>query len=331
MNNQNDRKQDFDKLLDRFIKGNNFVLTTHKGSDPDGIGSELALNFLLTKLQKNHIILNPDQIPDKYKFIDSQHKIRHIEDNVLQSIPDNPTVVIVDNSDIVRIGDVKGFINSDKSNLIVIDHHDNIEPFDGLFSFPEIGSTSEIIYELLELAGVEPDYKTALAIYLGIVMDTGQFKYSKTRPRTHEIAAKLVKHKFPTEELLRKIFEDYPINVLLLKRDILNTLEVNRDFGYASVEITRAALGRYDLKSNPLEGLTSELLGPADINASVSFTEADDGQIKLSFRSKGTYDVCSVAKEYNGGGHRNASGAIVKGEMKKVKDEVLNKLKKILK
>lgn len=326
-----DRKDDFLRLLEVFKKGNDFILTTHKSCDPDGIGSEIGLSFLLSKLGKTHSILNPDKIPEKYKFMDPQLKVRHIDPNILQNFSTDKIVVVVDNSDLPRIGDVNQYLKPDKSNLILVDHHDNIEPFNGLFSFPEIGSTSEIIFELIELAGLVPDYNTAIALYLGIVMDTGQFKYSKTRPRTHEIASKLVQHNFPIEELLRKMYEDFPISVLLLKKDIYSSIEIHQELHLITVEITRQMLGKYNFHSNPIEGITSELLGPSDIYVSVGFTEGEDDFIKISFRSKGNYDVCSVAKDFNGGGHKNASGAMVKGTIKKVKEDVMHRLMSLLK
>ncbi|MBP6739229.1 MAG: bifunctional oligoribonuclease/PAP phosphatase NrnA [Leptospiraceae bacterium] len=328
---QIDRREDFEKLLNVFKTGNDFILTTHKSCDPDGIGSELGLSYLLSKLEKKHSILNPDKMPDKYRFIDPQFKVRNIDPNILQNFTFDKTVVVVDNSDLPRIGDVNQFLKPDKSNLILIDHHDNIDPFAGLFSFPEIGSTSEIIYEIIELAGISLDYNTAIALYLGIVMDTGQFKYSKTRPRTHEIAAKLVQYNFPIEDLLRKMYEDFPISVLLLKKDIYSSIEIHQEYHLVTIEITKSMLGKYNFNSNPLEGITSELLGPSEIYVSVAFTEGEEDFVKISFRSKGDYDVCSVAKEFNGGGHKNASGAMIRGGLKKVKEDVMNRLISLLK
>ncbi|MBK8395197.1 MAG: bifunctional oligoribonuclease/PAP phosphatase NrnA [Leptospiraceae bacterium] len=328
---QIDRKKDFEKLLNVLKTGNDFILTTHRGCDPDGIGSELGLSYLLTKLGKSHTILNPDKMPEKYKFIDPLFKVRNIDPNMLQVFSTNKTVIVVDNSDLPRIGDVNQFLKEDKSNLIMIDHHDNIEPFEGLFSFPEIGSTAEIIFEIIELAGIQLDYNTAIALYLGIVMDTGQFKYSKTRPRTHEIAAKLVEFNFPIEVLLRKMYEDFPISVLLLKKDIYSSIEIHAEYHLVTIEITKQMLGKYNFHSNPLEGISSELLGPNDIYVSVVFTEGEEDFVKISFRSKGDYDVCSVAKDFNGGGHKNASGAMIRGGMRKVKDDVMNRLISLLK
>ncbi len=321
-----DRSKEFQKIFDLLKSKNDFILTTHKGCDPDGIGSELALSFLLSQLKKNHTILNPDKIPEKYEFIDVNMRVTHISETSLQTFDQNKTVIIVDNSDIPRIGEVVKFIKPDKSNLIIIDHHDNIEPFEGLFFFPEIGSTCEIIYELIELSGFPIDYNTAVAIYLGIVMDTGQFKYSKTRPRTHQIASKLLELNFVPEDLVRKLYEDFPTNVLLLKRDIYSNVEIHEKEKLVSLEITKEMLGKYNYIANPLDGIVSEFLGPKSIKVSVSFTEFDNEQVKISLRSKGNYDICAIAKKFGGGGHKNASGAMIKGKLKTVKAEVLSEL-----
>jgi bifunctional oligoribonuclease and PAP phosphatase NrnA len=328
---QIDRTKEFQKLLDLLKSKNDFILTTHKGSDPDGIGSELGLSFLLSNLKKSYQILNPDKIPDKYEFIDVNLRISHLDESSLQNFDQNKTVIIVDNSDIPRIGEVQKFIKPDKSNLMIIDHHDNIEPFEGLFFFPEIGSTCEIIYELIELADLQIDYNTAVAIYLGIVMDTGQFKYSKTRPRTHQIAAKLLELNFLPEDLVRKLYEDFPTNVLLLKKDIYSNVEIHEKEKLVSIEITKEMLSKYHYTINPLDGIVSEFLGPKSVKVSVSFTEFDIENVKISLRSKGNYDICAIAKKFGGGGHKNASGAMIRGNLKSVKSEVLNELYHLIK
>ncbi len=325
-----DRKDELLNLLHIFQTGDDFIITTHKNCDPDGIGAELGLDYLLAKLGKKKIILNPDKTPERYTFLDPQNRIHYIDETKLTNKTNNQKVVVVDNSDLIRIGEVVQYVLEDKSNLIVIDHHDGIEPFAGLFCFPEFGSTSEIVYEVLELANIEPDFLTASALYAGIVVDTGQFKYGKTRPRTHEIVATLLKkHSFNQEDLIRKLYEDQSHMVLYLKRDIFSTLEVFPEFKLACIEITRATLDKYNFSTNPAEGLTTELLVAADIMMGVSFLEQDSETIKISFRSKGQYDVCAVAKEYSGGGHKNASGAIIKGKLENVKREVIEKLKNL--
>lgn len=323
------RRDELTKLLRIFQLEDNFIITTHKNADPDGLGSELGLQYLLEKFGKAHIILNPDPLSEKLEFLDINKKVHSVTEENL-NIPQNPKVVIVDNSDIPRIGDVEKFVKPDKSNLIIIDHHDRIEPFDGLFCFSEIGSTSEIIYELTELANLQLDTPTASAIYAGIVMDTGQFKYSKTRPRTHEIAATLIrKYDIQPERIIRQMFEDSSHKVLLFKQDVFSTLKVYPENELAVIEIPQALMQKYEFTSNPLEGITNELLSPKDIKIAATFIEQDPETVKISFRSKDNYDVCEVAKKYGGGGHKNASGAQIKGNLEQVKQEIIEILKSL--
>lgn len=323
-------KEKIQKLYEHFLNGNHFILTTHTSCDPDGIGAELGLAFLLEKLGKIYTILNPDKTPERYQFLDAQEKINFFKPEKFININSNSTVVIVDNSELKRILDINQYINQEKSNLIVIDHHDGISDFPGLFCFPEVGSTSELIYELIELSGFEPDFNTSLALYAGIIMDTGQFKYRKTRPRTHEIASKLLVHKLPTEEIIRKLFEHSSHLVLLLKKDIYSTLEVFPQHHLATIEITKEMLNRYNFKSNPAEGITSDLLSAGDVFISAAFIETENGMVKMSLRSKGSFDVRMIAEQYSGGGHTNACGATIKGNLKQIKSEVSEKLKELV-
>ncbi len=325
-----DRSKEFESLLYLFKTKDNFILTTHRGPDPDGIGAELGLDLLLEKLGKRHFILNADRIPDKLSFLDPKSRIRNLQEAKLQNIQTDYTVVIVDNSEIDRIGDVSNYLKPDRSNLIIIDHHDNVDHIPGMFSFPEYSASSEIVYELMLHAGIEPDYNTAIALYLGIVVDTGQFKYNKTSPRTYELAGKLVDYGFPTEETIRKIYEDVSADILYLKRDIFSTLELYKDYGLACIDVRRETYQKYGFNSNPIEGMVSELLNPRDVHVSLCLSDGDDGLVKMSFRSKGSYNVCNVAKLFGGGGHNNASGAAVKGDFKTVKSNVILKLKEMI-
>lgn len=325
-----DRREELTRLLRIFQLEDNFIITTHKNADPDGLGSELGLEFLLGRFGKKRIILNPDPLSEKLLFLDPNNKVSSIEQVSQENIPQNPKIVIVDNSELSRIGDVSKFLLDDKSNLVIIDHHDGIEPFEGLFCFPEIGSTSEIVYELIELANLNLDTPTASAIYSGIVMDTGQFKYSKTRPRTHEIAATLIRnYGINPENIIRKMFEDSSHKVLLLKQEVFSTLTIFPENQLATIEIPRKLLEKYGFTFNPLEGITNELLSPRDIKIAVTFIEQDDNTIKISLRSKDDYDVCTVAKNYGGGGHRNASGAVIAGSLNSVKQEITQNLKNL--
>ncbi len=324
-------KERLESLYQRLSSSNDFLLTTHQNSDPDGIGSEIGLLFLLTKLGKSARILNPDKTPERYTFMDPQCRVTYLDPERLNSFNTSSTVVVLDNSDLKRIGDVKKFIKEDCSNIIAIDHHDEVDDYQGLFLFSGIGSTAEIIYELFEIAGIEPDYTSALALYLGIVMDTGQFKYSKTRPRTYEIAAKLVRHNFPIEELLRKLYEDYPFEKLLLKKDIYQSLNVEPENGIASISISQEILKKYKNASGLGEGVVNELLGPKEIFMAAVFTELPEGKVKISLRSKGRYNVCNIAKDFSGGGHSNAAGAVVNGDLSKIKKEISARLRDLYK
>ncbi|MCB1159293.1 MAG: bifunctional oligoribonuclease/PAP phosphatase NrnA, partial [Leptospiraceae bacterium] len=310
---------------------NDFVISTHRSSDPDGIGAELGLKALLDAMGKRAWIVNPDPIAEKYKFLDPVEKIICIDSFKPEKNYDSYQLVVVDNSNIERLDEVKRFINYDGSNLIVIEQHDKIDTRKGFFLYPDYASTSEIIYELLEEYNVSIDYNTALALYLGIVMDTGQFKYNKTQSRTHLIVSKLLKYNFPTEELMRKLYEEYPLFQLLAKKDVFQTLNLYMEGKIASVEITRELLKKYNCSNNPVEDLVNELLGPKGMQVSLSFTESlKQEQIKLSFRSKGNIDVCSIAKQFSGGGHKNAAGGIFHGTLKEAKEKVLEKVYKLL-
>lgn len=324
-------KEKLKNLYERLLSNDKFLISTHQNSDPDGIGAELALAHLLKHHKKNFIIVNPDPVIDKFMFLDKDSLIHNYKDEKSSLEGNSYTVVIVDNADINRIGELKQFIKLDKSNLIVIDHHDELENLSYLYNFPKIGSTCEILYELLEYGKISWNYEIAMAVYSGMITDNGRFKYNKTTVRSFEIAGHLFEFNFPLEELTRKLFENYPLQTLYFKKEIFNTLEVDITHHIACIVITRDILDKNNFESNPAEGLINEILSPIEIFIAVSFTELKTKQVKVSFRSKGSYNVCNIARQFSGGGHVNASGCTIDGDLKFVKELILQKLINLVK
>ena len=148
---QIDRREILTELLNQLHQNDNFIITTHKGCDPDGIGSELGLDFLLDKLGKKHTILNPDKTPERYTFLDPMSRVHSYESSMLKSNQSENFVVMVDNSDVVRILDIANYLNSEKSNLIAIDHHDKVTPFGDYTAFLNMDPVQKSFMNYLSL------------------------------------------------------------------------------------------------------------------------------------------------------------------------------------
>lgn len=300
------------KLLVRLLSEDRFLLTTHRGPDPDGLGAELALDSLLRARGKDSIIYNHDPINPRYSFLDTEKRARHAGEAIPPAELENRTVVMLDNSDLERSGDAGKYINEDQSNLIVIDHHDGItSDYHTFFLNSGAGSTAEMVYYLIEQSGVRLTAEVATAIYAGIVTDTGHFRYQKTKPRTHLIAAKLLEAGVDTARVGDRLFATWATERLFGRAKLYETLRVDEERQMAWFAVRRRQLDEISCNFEDLDGILNELIEPAEILAGILFTEREPGRTKVSLRSKGDVNLLPAVNRYGGGGHRNACGGMI--------------------
>ena len=312
------------RLLDRLKSLDTFLLTTHRKADPDGLGAELGLDHLLREMGKDCVIINPDPLLDKYRFIDKENRVSDFFGHTNAGSLSSRTVVVLDNSDLDRTGDVKRFIRDDLSNLLVIDHHDGAHPdYHTYFQNPDIGSTSELIFELYEAAGMDIPLHVAEAIYAGIVADTGHFRYRKTRPRTHRIAAKLLEVGVDTARLADQLFAVAPVGRLHLKRKLYSQFQLNKEETVGWFKIRREDVDELGMSFDDLDGIVNELIEPDKIKVGLLFTQREPRLTRVSVRSRGDVNMLPAVEPYGGGGHKNACGATIQLDLENAVKEFI--------
>ncbi|HBS03920.1 MAG TPA: hypothetical protein DEA96_03070 [Leptospiraceae bacterium] len=291
------------------------IITTHRGPDPDGLGAEIGLNYLLLKLGFDSRIINHDEAPEKLGFILEGHKIETFDQVDAREGRERlrgRTVISVDNSDPDRIGDVGFLLNKDHSNLVIVDHHDGAAPdFERLFQDPNCASSCELVYRLYEAAGQEIPQEIALALYAGIVADTGHFRYGKTTPETHRIAARLLETGIRPEKVAEGLLNNQPLGRLEVKKKLYQNLRFSKGKTIAFFSIRRDEVHKLGLEFDHLDGLVNELLEPGSVKAAVMFSERDRERTRISVRSRSDVNVLPAVQKYGGGGHKNACGATV--------------------
>lgn len=309
----------FDRLSEAFFRRMKsclgVIITTHRGPDPDGLGAEIGLNYLLLKLGFDSRIINHDEAPEKLSFVLEGHRIDTFDDVDSREGRERlrgRTIISVDNSDPDRIGDVALLLNEDQSNLIIIDHHDGAAPdYVRLFQDPDCASSCELVYRLYEASGQAIPQEIALALYAGIVADTGHFRYGKTTPETHRIAARLLESGIRPEKVAEGLLNNQPLGRLELKKKLYQSLRFSSGKTIAFFSIRKEEIFKLGLEFDHLEGLVNELLEPASIKAAVIFSERDRQRTRISVRSRSDVDVLGAVQKYGGGGHKNACGATV--------------------
>jgi phosphoesterase RecJ-like protein len=305
--------QFYERLLTRLLgAGEKFLVTTHRNPDPDGIGAQIGLEHLFRTRSLDCLVVNQDSIHPRYSYLDPEKRIYALHDRFDRRDLEERIIVMVDNSEPARSGELNRLVNDNWSNLIIIDHHDGFEAdMKTHFLNPDAGSTSEMIFELLKYADAPLTLEVARALYAGIVIDTGHFRYRKTAPRTHEIAAQLLALGVDPAEMAELLLSSWRIGRLAGRALLYRTMQVREDLQVAWFAIRRADLDAVQASPDDIDGIVNELIEPERIKVGILFTEREGGETRASMRSKGDVNLLPAAERYGGGGHKNACGATI--------------------
>lgn len=321
----------FDEISRVIQKNKNFLITSHINLDGDGIGSELALYFILKKLNKKVTILNQDRIPKIYDFLPDSDKVQCWNNNRIN--PKSIDVgIALDCSSIKRIGRTYE-IFKDIKTIINIDHHKSNENFGNLnYLDCSASSVGEIIYELITFLNIDLlDEKISTCLFAAIITDTGSFRYSNVSSKTFGVASHLTRYRIKSHLISNNIYNRSTYPGLKLLGESILTLEMD-DSNYVSwLTITRKMLNDTNANDEDVEGIINIATTLNNVEISILFRETKDNKIKISFRSKGNFDVNKFAGKFKGGGHPNAAGCLCSGKLDEIKEKILSKLFKEIK
>ena len=226
-----------------FIESNTrFILTTHVNPDGDGIGTEVALAVYLQKLGKQVTILNYSATPENYLFLAKLHPILQFDAAKHAELIENAEVIIIlDTNQLDRLVTMKPVLLSSQAIKICIDHHLEPGEFADLFILDESSTaTGEIVYRLMSyLTGRSIDRETAIALYTAIMTDSGSFRYPKTDPETHKIAAHLIQMGADPVAIYEHVYERGSINRVRLLGLALANMQITQDVKLAYIVLTR--------------------------------------------------------------------------------------------
>jgi phosphoesterase RecJ-like protein len=299
------------------------AVTTHINADGDAAGSVAAMAQLLPQMGKKPIIVNPTPWPPLFAFLKEGLEDRTAGGpEVLRSAG---ALVSLDVSDVRRLGSLAGAARALPGPRIVIDHHVPTEEPAGdiVLADTTACATGELLYDFAVVLDLDITLAIAEALYTAILTDTGGFRYSNTSPRAHAIAAQLVSRGVDPEFTYRRIYASLSPGRLQLLRDALDTLGVDSRFGLAWVSVTNEAMDRYGVGSDDLDGIVEHPRSVAGTRVALFFRDLGYGKVKVSFRSTSDVDVNALARQFGGGGHEKASGALVTGTLDEVRDRVV--------
>jgi phosphoesterase RecJ-like protein len=311
--------------------GRRVALSTHINADGDGCGSEAALARLLAQRGLHARIVNPTPWPSMFEFLlDGDVEERSAQGAA--ALQDVDLLIVLDISDVKRLGTLADAVRRLTVPKLVIDHHVATDEPAGTIVLSDTAAcaTGELVHDLAVELGLEVNEPIARALYAAILTDTGGFRYSNTTPRAHAIAAQLLAAGVDPEAMYRKVYASVPLGRLQLLRDALDTLQVDEGIGLAWISVPAGAVERYQLRSEDLEGIVEHPRSILGTRLALFFRDLGHGKVKVSFRSTGDVDVNAFARQFGGGGHAKAAGALVPGRMDAVRDRVVDAAREYL-
>lgn len=297
-------------------EGSEYLLTSHINTDADGLGACLALRRVLRRMGKQAIVVIPQEPSPQLGFLNDFASIRQATDETCRAR--FRRAIVVDCSDLARIGEARGCIAAD-ARILNVDHHGDNSLFGQVNLVAPVGSSAcEVAYHLTLATGVEVDPQMAALLCAGILFDTGGFRYASTTPETLEVAAELVRRGARLDLLAERLFHTRGLAAVRSIGTGLSSLELALDGRVAILSLPRSGCEGADAEVIVDYGLQVE-----GVEVSVLLRQEQDGGLRVSLRSKGAVDVHAVASELGGGGHTRAAGCRLEGQTSDLRDGLL--------
>lgn len=318
-----DRLPHLQKVLPQMVEiiraSQRILIATHCRPDGDAAGSEIALGHILRALHKDVTVYNFDPIPDTFMFLDGASDVVH------EVTPEGyDLLIVVDCGDASLIG--KKFpYDAFTCPRVFIDHHS--QPYQNCdlnLHDSHASAAGEIIYHLMNALGVELTIPIAEALYTSIITDTGSYRYSSTTPDAMKISACLLETGIDVWNICSNIYENNPVEKVRLLGLVLQSLWLSEDGKIACLHATRDMLRACHCSGAMTDGFINYARSIHGVEVSIFLTQLEGDHYRLSFRSRGNFDVSLIANSLGGGGHKNAAACTIDGSIEEIRQRVEN-------
>lgn len=316
------RVSDVRRAADVLRASRRAVLTTHLNADGDGAGSQIALAAWMRAQGAEPVIVNPTPFPDRFRFLlpNDRWVLDAGSEAARHACEDADLAVVLDTGEFPRIGRIKPMIQG--LPTVVVDHHPMGDQAIGGTSLRDstASATGELVYDLMQATAGPWPTEALDAIYVAILTDTGSFRFSNSTPRAHRLVADLIERGVDPERLHAQVYGQAPLRRFKLLQAALETLEV--EAGVGTITVPSLVFEELGANSEDIEGLVDYPRGVEGVHVALLFRSTSKG-IKISLRSDGLVDVNALARQFGGGGHVRASGALLEGTLDEVRERVV--------
>jgi len=321
------------KAKDAIAEAEKIAIVVHVGPDGDAMGASLGLWHYLMTLNKEPVVIVPTAFPDFYAWMPGAGSVVVYEltpQVAAEKLNGADLIFALDFNVLSRLGDMSDLVLTAPAKKIMIDHH--LHPGDFakiVISYPEISSTSELIFRMIcrlgdfskiNLAGAE-------CIYTGMMSDTGGFTYNSNNQEIYIIISELIKIGVDKDEIYRRVFNTYSEHRLrLMGYCLYHKMKIYPEYKAALITLSSKEMDEFNFQNGDSEGFVNIPLSISCVDFSV-FMREDSNKIKISLRSQGTFPTNKFSADiFNGGGHLNASG----GESYTSMEEAVSKFEEAL-
>jgi phosphoesterase RecJ-like protein len=307
------------QVVELIDQNQRFMITSHVRPDGDGLGSGLALYWMLRNLGKDAKVILRDPVPTGYKVLPGSELVL-VQPDVTERYD---AAFVMECSDMDRPG-----LPSLKDQLVVnIDHHSTTQPFGHInWIDSTAAAVGEMIYNLCKALGVEVTKEIAECIYTALLTDTGSFHFSNTTERTLKIASELVRRGVEPARISQALYYSNSFSKVRLLGLVLSTIERDKSGRIAWMVMTQEMLSVAGAGEEDADGIINHALSVGEVEAVAFFKELAPSIYRVSLRSKGKINVARVAEVFGGGGHRNAAGCRLEGDFERVRQLVIEGL-----
>ncbi|QMU64873.1 MAG: bifunctional oligoribonuclease/PAP phosphatase NrnA [Flavobacteriaceae bacterium] len=327
-------RKNLDVLKTYLSSPKNIVIIGHRNPDGDAMGATLGLYHYFKKKGHQPTVVVPNEYPEFLDWIPGSEAVYRFDRQNNQSqraINQSEIIFLLDFNALHRVGsDMQNTLEKYPNNFALIDHHRQPDDFTYMYSDTDMCATCQMIYHFIEMMNDIDliDNAIATCLYTGIMTDTGSFRFRQTTSTTHKIIANLIDKGAENDRIHSNVYDSNSYGRLLLLGQALSNLRVYSEYKTAFITLTDEEKKRFDFQKGDTEGIVNYALSLKGIVFGAIFIEdVEQGIIKISFRSKGSFSVNEFARDhFNGGGHDNAAG----GKLSEPLDKVIKKFLELL-
>jgi phosphoesterase RecJ-like protein len=294
------------------------AIFAHRKPDGDAVGSLLGLYLALRGLEKQVVPVLPATVPRVYEWLPGAADVR-----LEPPLGAYDLAIVLDCENSARLDHLEDALLA-ASRVLNIDHHQGNSGFGdtAVLEF-EAAATGEIVYQLLQMLGVEFTPEIATNLYCAISTDCGSFQFSNVTQRTMEIAGSLVGFGADVERVAQRVYHNVTLSSLKLLGVALSKIVMVEDGAVATTHLTLGDFEQCQASREETEGIVNHLRDIDGVRLAVLLVEDGPNEVGISARAVQGLDASELTRQFGGGGHRAAAGGTFQGHLADALEQVV--------